>query len=160
MGIYGQIDKIEQLLEAHGIDTGFPSGVIPIKQLPEKYRNALLQFGYTDEGLFWGVNSSNSNGKTNVKFTLAMINGGDSIKKWTDLLYRDVDRNWWYHINENEYTNKKDGLEELRKEVDYFYKSFQKLFMFLDVYIKQREQMVKLVNIEYDNLQSSLETKE
>ena len=34
----------------------------------------------------------------------------------------------------------------------------KKFFMFMNIYLKKREEMVKVVNIEYDEIQSSLDS--
>lgn len=138
MGIYSKFAKFEELLEQHigPVNLAKP---IYICDLPEKYRIALKQMGYTDKGIFFGL-MANIDNKFRYIIKISIDNNMESI---TDLLYKDVKTNWYWSA---------DTEEDLNKYINNAYKSLQRWFMFLDIYIKQREQMVRLIKMEWDSV--------
>lgn len=155
MGVYTQLAKIEALIEANTDvkSWSWTSGWIAIDRLPKPMFEALLQFGYSKKAPFFGVNCRIGDDVADEKkHDILCISFGKNHKDWTDLLYKDVDRDWrtcWDLDSKNP--------EENRKCVDTCYKKLQKFFMFMNIYLKKREEMVKVVNIEYDEVQSSLD---
>ena len=153
MGVYSQLAKIEALIEANTDikSWSWTCGWISIERLPKPMFEALLQFGYTKDAPFFGVNCAI--GENKDKHDLTCISFGKEHKDWTDLLYKDVDRDW-----RTCWDLERDSAEKNRKYVDECYKKLQKFFMFMNIYLKKREEMVKVVNIEYDEIQSSLDS--
>lgn len=60
MGIYKNIAKIEELIEANvpGAWCIYHDALL-VKDLPENYKNAMLQFGYTEKCPIFGVDWTN-----------------------------------------------------------------------------------------------------
>lgn len=46
----------------------------------------------------------------------------------------------------------KGDLNEFKKQLDFCYRRLQEYFMFMKIYLREREQMVKLINIAYDEV--------
>lgn len=156
MGLYNKLSKIEQLIEANTKISywAWTEGWISIEQLPPKMRDCMIQFGYKKEAPLFGVHVHSPGSSEGKVYDLIYISPGKSSDaKWTDLLYKDVDRNWRY----TEMLNHSNNLTaELRKEnddkLDRCYDSLNKLFAFLNIYMRHREELVQLVNNEYDQL--------
>lgn len=155
MGVYSQLSKIETLIEANTKikSWGWTRGWISIEQLPDKMKEAMIQMGYNKEAPLFGVgcrpkDCKEEEGKIPDVFCIAPPSKCD----WIDLIYKDVDRNW------RRYVYLTDDIEKNKKEIDVIYKELQKLFLFLNIYIKNREQLRKIVEIEYDEVKSSLDS--
>ncbi len=159
MGLYNKLSKIEQLIEANTKISywAWTEGWISVEQLPDKMRDCMIQFGYKKEAPLFGVHvRSPGNGNDDGKvYDLIYISPGkDDNAKWTDLLYKDVDRNWRYTIMFNHNSNLTDELKkENDDKLEKCYNTLSKLFAFLNIYIRHREELVQLVNIEYDQLE-------
>lgn len=141
MGLYNKLSKIEQLIEANTKISywAWTEGWISVEQLPDKMRDCMIQFGYKKEAPLFGVHVRSP--------------GKDDNAKWTDLLYKDVDRNWRYTIMLNHNNCMSDELKkENDDKLEKCYITLSKLFAFLNIYIRHREELVQLVNIEYDQL--------
>ena len=71
MGVFKNLAKIEELLEANipGCWSVYHN-VLRVKDLPKDMRDAMIQFGYTDEGLIFAVDyvdeHDSSNGKQRI----------------------------------------------------------------------------------------------
>ena len=160
MGLYNKLSKIEQLIEANTKISywAWTEGWISVEQLPDKMRDCMIQFGYKKDAPLFGVHvcspGKNNGGDTTVYDLIYISPGKDDNAKWTDLLYKDVDRNWRYTVMFN---HGGSLTEELKKENDdkleKCYNTLNKLFAFLNIYIRHREELVQLVNIEYDQLE-------
>lgn len=154
MGLYAKLAKIEQLIETNTVVNywAWTNGTISVKALEPKMRDCMIQFGYKDDAPLFGVNCKSPGSGNDKKYDLIYISPGQG-RKWTDLLYSDVDRNWRYTIMLN---NGNTLTEELQKEndakLDACYDTLSKLFAFLKIYMRHREELVQLVNNEYDSL--------
>lgn len=155
MGVFKNLAKIEELLEANipGCWSVYHN-VLRIKDLPKEMHDAMIQFGYTDEGLVFAVDyvDEKDNNKSHILGCIGWGTGkNESDDGWKNLLYRDVDRNWRF------VWDKKDcpDNEKLLEAVDKCYRNLQKFFMFMSIYLKQRAQMIKLINIEWDEVINS-----
>lgn len=160
MGIFKNLAKIEELLEANvpGCWSVFHN-VLRVKDLPKVMRDAMIQFGYTENALIFAVDyvdeHAGSNGKPCILGCVSWGAGKDECEDgWKNLLYRDVDRDWRFYWTKKECPNN----EKLLEAIDKCYRNLQRFFMFMSIYLKQRAQMVKLINIEWDEVISS--TKE
>lgn len=155
MGIFKNIAKIEELIEANVPGTWvIYHNALAVKDLPENYKNAMLQFGYTENAPIFGVDWEAENGK---KCVLVCIGYGKEVdnKGFKNLLYRDVDRNWRFDWT---ITDLKGDLNEYQKALDFCYRRLQEYFMFMKIYIREREQMVKLIDIAYDEVVESTQS--
>lgn len=152
MGIFKNLSKIETLIEANVPGSWqIYHNCLKVKHLPEDWQKAMIQFGYTKEAPIFGVEWYDEEDKQNN--LLAVISfgadqGGD-CKDFRDLLYRDVDRDWRMRWSMDEM---KGSIENFQKAIDICYVRLQQYFMFMKIYLKQREQMVKQINIEYDEI--------
>lgn len=152
MGIFKNLSKIEALIEANVPGSWqIYHNCLKVKHLPEDWQRAMFQFGYTKEAPIFGVEWYDE--ENNCKNLLTVISYGSSqdgdCKDFRDLLYRDVDRDWRRGWSLKEM----DGsVENFQKAIDFCYVRLQQYFMFMKIYLKQREQMVKLINIEYDEI--------
>ena len=152
MGIFRNLAKIEELLEANipGCWSVYHN-VLRIKDLPKDMRDAMIQFGYTDDGLIFAVDYADEK-DTNKPHILGCVSWGANQNEmengWKNLLYRDVDRDWRFTWDKEDCLNN----EELLKAIDKCYRNLQKFFMFMSIYLKQRAQMIKLINIEWDEV--------
>lgn len=156
MGLYNKLSKIEQLIEANTKISywAWTEGWISVEQLPDKMRDCMIQFGYKKDAPLFGVHVRSPGAADGKIYDLIYISPGkDDNAKWTDLFYKDVDRDWRYTIMFNHNNNM---TEELKNEndgkLDKCYDTLSKLFAFLNIYIRHREELVQLVNIEYDQL--------
>lgn len=161
MDIFRNLAKIEELLEANipGCWSVYHN-VLRVKDLPKDMRDAMIQFGYTDEGLIFAVDyvdvhDGSNGGKPRILGCVSWGKNKDEAEDgWKNLLYRDVDRDWRFTWSKEDCPND----EKLLDAIDRCYRNLQKFFMFMSIYLKQRAQMVKLINIEWDEVISS--TKE
>lgn len=154
MGLYAKLAKIEQLIETNTVVNywAWTNGSISVKALEPKMRDCMLQFGYKDDAPLFGVNCKSPGSGNDKKYDLIYISPGQD-RKWTDLLYSDVDRNWRYTIMLNHENKMSDELKkENDAKLDKCYDTLSKLFAFLNIYIRHREELVQLVNNEYDLL--------
>lgn len=100
MGIFRNLVKIEELLEANILGCwSVYHNVLRVKDLPKDMRDAMIQFGYSDEGLIFAVDYVDEHdgygGKPRILGCVGCGSGKD--KKdigWKNLLYRSVDRDW------------------------------------------------------------------
>ena len=149
MGVFKNIAKIEELIEdnVHGSWCIYHNA-LQVKDLPEDYKKAMLQFGYKEDAPIFGVDWEDENGK---KCVLVCIGYGKEVdsKGFKNLLYRDVDRNWRFEWTLADLKGDKD---EHQKALDFCYRRLQEYFMFMKIYLREREQMVKLINIAYDEV--------
>lgn len=156
MGLYNKLSKIEQLIETNTKISywAWTEGWISVEQLPDKMRDCMIQFGYKKEAPLFGVHVRSPGSDEGKVYDLIYISPGkDDNAKWTDLLYKDVDRNWRYTIMFNHNSNLTDELKkENDDKLDKCYDTLSKLFAFLNIYMRHREELVQLVNNEYDQL--------
>lgn len=159
MGLYNKLSKIEQLIETHTNIKywAWIDGWVSIGQLPTKMKEVMIQFGYSEEAPLFGVKTKSpgkNNGGDSTIYDLIYISPGkDENAKWTDLLYKDVDRNWRYTVMLNHDNNLTEKLQqENDAKLEKCYDTLNKLFAFLNIYMRHREELVQLVNIEYDQL--------
>lgn len=155
MGLYNKLAKIEQLIEANTKISywAWTEGWISIEQLPDKMRDCMIQFGYKKEAPLFGVHVRSPNSDDSKIYDLIYISPGKAPAKWTDLLYKDVDRNWRYTVMLNHDNNMSPELKkENDDKIDACYDTLSKLFAFLKIYMRHREELVQLVNNEYDSL--------
>ena len=158
MGIFRNLAKIEELLEANvpGCWSVYHN-VLRVKDLPKDMRDAMIQFGYTDNALIFAVDyvDEYKNISDKKPRILGCVSWGRSINEsddgWKNLLYRDVDRDWRFYWTKDECPNN----EKLLEAIDQCYRNLQRFFMFMSIYLKQRAQMIKLINIEWDEVISS-----
>lgn len=154
MGIFSRLSKIEELLEANvpGKFNVFHNA-LRVSDLPDDWQKAMLQFGYTKNALIFAVDFADTLSKgSQERFLLSCIgwgNGHDTeIDGWKNLLYRDVDRDWIYNWRLEECKT----VDKVEEAIDGCYRNLQRYFMFMRIYLKNREQMVKLINIEWDEV--------
>lgn len=155
MGIFRNLAKIEELLEANipGCWSVYHN-VLRVKDLPKDMRDAMIQFGYTDEGLIFAVDyvdvhDGSNGGKPRILGCVSWGKNKDEAEDgWKNLLYRDVDRDWRFTWSKEDCPND----EKLLDAIDRCYRNLQKFFMFMSIYLKQRAQMIKLINIEWDEV--------
>lgn len=156
MGLYNKLSKIEQLIEANTKISywAWIDGWISVEQLPDKMRDCMIQFGYKKEAPLFGVHVRSPGGEDEKVYDLIYISPGkDDSAAWTDLLYKDVDRNWRYTVMLNHDTNLTEKLQqENDAKLEKCYDTLNKLFAFLNIFIRHREELVQLVKIEYDQL--------
>ena len=159
MGIFRNLAKIEELLEANipGCWSVYHN-VLRVKDLPKEMRDVMIKFGYTDKGLIFAVDYCDvHDGFDGKPCILGCVGWGGKDEKdegWKNLLYRDVDRDWRFTWSKEDCPTN----EKLLEAIDKCYRNLQRFFMFMSIYLKQRAQMVKLINIEWDEVISS--TKE
>ena len=150
MGLFKNIGKIEELIEANvpGSWCLFNNAVL-VKHLPEQWKKAMIQFGYSEQAPIFGVNWYDP--KNNKKNVLTCIGYGAEIDNlgFKNLLYKDVDRDWRFRWDEEDLKNDANLLKE---KIDFCYRRLQEFFAFMKIYIREREQMVKLINIAYDEI--------
>lgn len=150
MGIYKNIGKIEELIEANVPGSWcIYHNALTVKHLPENYKNAMLQFGYTENAPIFGLDWTNP--EDNKVSALVCIGYGKNVDKmgYKNLLYKDVDRNWKFSWTVDEC---KGDLGIFKEKLDFCYRRLQEYFMFMKIYLREREQMVKLINIAYDEV--------
>ena len=157
MGIFRNLAKIEELLEANisGCWSVYHN-VLRVKDLPKEMHDVMIQFGYTDEGLIFAVDyvdeHAGFNGKPCILGCVSWGSGKDEYEQgWKNLLYHDVDRDWRFCWSKEDCPTN----EKLLEAIDECYRILQRFFMFMSIYLKQREQMIKLINIEWDEVISS-----
>lgn len=154
MGIFTRLSKIEELLEANIPGTfNIFHNAIRVSDLPEDWQTAMIQFGYTKDALIFAVDYNDTKSNCGHQL-LSCIGWGTEQSDWTDLLYRDVDRNWRFNWNINDLKK----VDEVNNVIDKCYRNLQRYFMFMRIYLKNREQMIKLIRIEWDEVIES--TKE
>lgn len=158
MGVFKNLAKIEELLEANipGCWSVYHN-VLRVKDLPKDMRDAMIQFGYSDEGLIFAVDYADEkdNNKPHILGCVSWgANQNEMENGWKNLLYRDVDRDWRFTWDKKDCPTN----EKLVEAIDKCYRHLQRYFMFMSIYLKQRAQMVKLINIEWDEVIQS--TKE
>ena len=49
-------------------------------------------------------------------------------------------------------------IKDFKTALDYCYRRLQEYFMFMKIYLREREQMVKLINIAYDEVIEKTDT--
>lgn len=150
MGIFKNIGKIEELIEANVPGSWvIYHNALTVKDLPENYKNAMLQFGYTENAPIFGVDWTNPD--DNKVSALVCVGYGKEVDKlgFKNLLYRDVDRNWRFSWTVDDC---KGDLSIFKEKLDFCYRRLQEYFMFMKIYLREREQMVKLINIAYDEV--------
>jgi hypothetical protein len=151
MGIFKNIGKIEELIEANVPGSWcIYHNALTVKDLPENYKNAMLQFGYTENAPIFGVDWTNTD-ENNKQYALVCVGYGKEVDKlgYKNLLYRDVDRNWRFSWTVDDC---KSDLNIFKEKLDFCYRRLQEYFMFMKIYLREREQMVKLINIAYDEV--------
>lgn len=153
MGIFNRLSKIEELLEANvpGKFNVFHNA-LRVSDLPDDWQKAMLQFGYSKNALIFAVDYSDTLSGSKERYLLSCIgwgNGHDTeVDGWKNLLYRDVDRDWRYNWSLEECKT----VDKVEEAIDGCYRNLQRYFMFMRIYLKNREQMVKLINIEWDEV--------
>ncbi len=157
MGIFKNIGKIEELIEANVPGSWvIYHNALTVKDLPEEWKKAMLQFGYSENAPIFGVdwNDPEHTDKTYVLVCIGYGKQADS-KGFKNLLYRDVDRDWRFTWTVGDC---KGDLNEFKKQLDFCYRRLQEFFMFMKIYLREREQMVKLINIAYDEVIEKTDT--
>lgn len=150
MGIFKNIGKIEELIEANVPGSWvIYHNALTVKDLPENWKKAMIQFGYTENAPIFGVDWTNP--EDNKTSALVCIGYGKEVDKlgYKNLLYRDVDRNWRFSWSVDDC---KGDLNVYKEKLDFCYRRLQEYFMFMKIYLREREQMVKLINIAYDEV--------
>lgn len=157
MGIFKNIGKIEELIEANVPGSWvIYHNALYVKDLPEDWKKAMIQFGYSENAPIFGVDWNDPE-HTDKIYVLVCIGYGKQAdsKGFKNLLYRDVDRDWRFTWTVGEC---KGDLNEFKKQLDFCYRMLQEYFMFMKIYLREREQMVKLINIAYDEVIEKTDT--
>lgn len=150
MGIFKNIGKIEELIEANVPGSWvIYHNALTVKDLPENWKKAMIQFGYSENAPIFGVDWNDPD--KNKIFALVCVGYGKEVdnKGFKNLLYRDVDRDWRFSWTVDDC---KGDLNVYKKKLDFCYRRLQEYFMFMKIYLREREQMVKLINIAYDEV--------
>lgn len=151
MGIFKNIGKIEELIEANVPGSWvIYHNALTVKDLPDNYKKAMIQFGYSENAPIFGVDWPNPDNNNKIS-ALVCVGYGKEVDKlgFKNLLYHDVDRDWRFSWTIDEC---KGDLNIYKEKLDFCYRRLQEYFMFMKIYLREREQMVKLINIAYDEV--------
>jgi len=147
LGVYSKLAKIEKLIKQYiDVDFVYINGHVGIQHLMPEWQEAMKQFGYSKEAVIFGVNYKNAN----VNWPLCCISPGPSDKNsntepdYLQWLHQDSPGDYCWHWDDD--GNIEEGIEEC-------YERLQQYFMFMTIYIKQRNAMEKLIAIEWDSVQ-------
>ena len=150
LGIYSKLGKIEELIKQYAtVDFCYMNGHVSVKHLKPEWQEALKQFGYSKDAVIFGVNYRNNN----VSWPLCCISPGPSKNKdkevdYLKLLHEDCPGDYCWHWDD-------DG--KIEEGVEECYVKLQKFFMFMTIYLKQREAMERLIKIEWDGVKTQFE---
>lgn len=156
MGIFKNIGKIEELIEANVPGSWIIyRNALMVKDLPDNWKKAMLQFGYSENAPIFGVDWTDP--ETKKQSALVCLGYGKQADAlgFKNLLYRDVDRDWRFTWTVEDCKN---DLNVFKEKLDFCYRRLQEYFMFMNIYLREREQMVKLINIAYDEVIEKTDT--
>ena len=144
LGVYSKLGKIEELIKQYvDVDFAYINGHVGIMHLNPEWQEAMKQFGYSKDAVIFGVNYKNAS----VNWPLCCISPGPSDNdkpNYLQWLHQDSPGDYCWHWDDD--GKIEEGIEEC-------YERLQQYFMFMTIYIKQRNAMEKLIEIEWDSVQ-------